>query len=257
VFSDLDGTLLDHDTYEWAPAGPALVRLKHLNVPLVLASSKTAPEIAVVQRDMGLIGLPGIVENGAGVVGIGTGTETAGADYGAIRQSLGGLPLELRKKFVGFGDMGVEGVMEASGLSREQASLACARSFSEPGLWTGTDEQKQNFLFLLSEQGISARQGGRFLTLSFGKTKAGAMAQVAAHYNAPRTIALGDAPNDVEMLEAADVGVIVANPHHAPLPTLAGEAKGRILRTALPGPEGWNKAVLELVAHFTREDKKG
>ena len=27
LFSDLDGTLLDHDSYDWSPAKPALERL--------------------------------------------------------------------------------------------------------------------------------------------------------------------------------------------------------------------------------------
>lgn len=41
LFSDLDGTLLDHDTYDWSPAQPALKQLAALEVPLVLTSSKT------------------------------------------------------------------------------------------------------------------------------------------------------------------------------------------------------------------------
>lgn len=45
IFSDLDGTLLDHDDYRWQAAGPALDRLKAAQIPLVLNSSKTMPEI--------------------------------------------------------------------------------------------------------------------------------------------------------------------------------------------------------------------
>jgi mannosyl-3-phosphoglycerate phosphatase len=94
---------------------------------------------------------------------------------------------------------------------------------------------------------VTARQGGRFLTLSFGGSKADRMAEVIAHYRPARTIALGDAPNDIEMLEAADIGVIVGNPHHSPLPSLQGEDTGRIIRTDRPGPVGWNRAVLALL----------
>ena len=45
IFSDLDGTLLDHDDYRWQAADPALARLRAANIPLVLNSSKTVPEI--------------------------------------------------------------------------------------------------------------------------------------------------------------------------------------------------------------------
>ena len=52
VFSDLDGTLLDHDTYAWDAAKPALTRLALLGCPVILTSSKTAAEITVLQADM-------------------------------------------------------------------------------------------------------------------------------------------------------------------------------------------------------------
>ena len=45
-FSDLDGTLLDHENYDWSAAKPALSELKRQGLPLILASSKTAAEIA-------------------------------------------------------------------------------------------------------------------------------------------------------------------------------------------------------------------
>ena len=63
----------------------------------------------------------------------------------------------------------------------------------------------------------------------------------------PMTLALGDAPNDIEMIEAADFGVIVANPAHEPLAELQGEALGRIRRTRAIGPAGWNEAVLAIL----------
>jgi len=73
------------------------------------------------------------------------------------------------------------------------------------------------------------------------------MAEVAAGLGADVTLALGDAPNDVEMLEAADHGVIVRNDDGPGLPPLAGETTGRITRTELAGPAGWNIAVLEIL----------
>ena len=79
-------------------------------------------------------------------------------------------------------------------------------SFSEPGTWRGTAEQKQEFLAALAEKGVSAQQGGRFLTLSFGRNKVDQMRSIIDTYNPRHTIALGDAPNDVAMLEHADIG---------------------------------------------------
>lgn len=238
VFSDLDGTLLDHDTYKWDAAVPALRQLRQIGAGVVLASSKTAAEMRVIRSEMGLSNWPAIVENGAGVLGEGG----SAADYQIIRDALDDAPY--RTHFRGFGDMSVQAVVDATGLSHDAAELAKTRQFSEPGIWSGTDAEKARFLAGLADAGISAREGGRFLTLSMGKTKADQMAQLFADLKPEHTLALGDAPNDVEMLEAADHGVIIANPHRPALPPLAGEQSGTITRSREPGPIGWNAAVI-------------
>lgn len=243
VFSDLDGTLLDHSTYSWAPAQPALDRLAAQDVPVVLATSKTASETAHIQAQLGLSTYPAIVENGAGLTGLDLPEDEIADAYSSLRSALDTLPSELRAGYTGFGDMSVDDISRVTALPIKDAERAKARTFSEPGIWTGSNAGKQAFLAKLAEEGVVARSGGRFLTLSFGKTKMDRMAQVLAHLGARTSIALGDAPNDVEMLEAADHGVIVANPHHPPLPELRGEDSGRVIRTVQAGPAGWNEAV--------------
>ncbi|WP_068108676.1 HAD-IIB family hydrolase [Tropicimonas marinistellae] len=245
VFSDLDGTLLDHATYSPAPARAALDRLRAAAIPLVLASSKTAVEIDVLRREIGCEAYPAIVENGAGLLEADP-TESD-TDYTRLRAALDQVTPDLRAHFAGFADLGVDGVALATGLAPEDAANASRRQFSEPGLWNGSNAELDSFLQELEALGVSARHGGRFLTLSFGGTKADRMAEVASRYDNPPKLALGDAPNDREMIEAADYGVIVANPHGTPLPPLPGEAAGRIHRTSAPGPEGWNSAVLDLL----------
>jgi mannosyl-3-phosphoglycerate phosphatase len=128
--------------------------------------------------------------------------------------------------------------------------LAKQRAFSEPGEWHGTAAQKEKFLEHLAGLGITAQQGGRFLTLSFGRNKSDQMRRIIETYVPVHTIALGDAPNDIQMLEYADYGVVIANPHGAPLPLLKGEAEGRIIRTKAAGPTGWNTAVLDFIEQF-------
>lgn len=249
VFTDLDGTLLDHATYGWNAAQPALDRLARLGAPVILASSKTAAEIIPIQHMMGLTGLPAIVENGAGLVGLGAGL-FGNDDYTNLRRLLDDLPADLRAGFRGFADMDLPEVVALTGLDMQAAARARTRAYSEPGLWQGDADSRAAFLSALKAKGVTARQGGRFLTLSFGKTKADRMDEVIARYRPTRTLALGDAPNDIEMLEHADIGVVVANPHHPPLPALEGDDKGRIIRTDKPGPEGWNLAVLALLNRF-------
>lgn len=247
VFTDLDGTLLEHGSYSHAPAAEALAALQAKRIPLILASSKTAAEIAPLHHELGLGDWPAIVENGAGLYDPGRGLDGIDAEYTQIRAALDALPDDLRRPYRGFGDMSVADVVAATGLPPEGAALAKTRCFSEPGLWAGDATGEAAFLAALAAQGIAGRHGGRFLTLSLGRTKADAMAEVCARFNADTTIALGDAPNDAEMIAAATYGVWVKNPHAPPVPPIDPTNSTQIRYTDDPGPAGWNQAVLALL----------
>jgi mannosyl-3-phosphoglycerate phosphatase len=234
VFSDLDGTLLDHETYGFDAARPALDRLVRLGIPVILASSKTRAEMRPLQQAMGLPDWPMIRENGA------DGEPDA---YARLRAALNALDPALRTPFEGFGDMGTARVAALTGLDPDAAARARQREATEPGLWQGGDGALGAFLAALARAGIVARRGGRFLTLSFGGTKADRMAEIMAALNRSRSIALGDAPNDAEMLDFADIGVIIENPNAPPMPALGAH----VIRSALPGPRGWAHEIGRLL----------
>lgn len=253
VFSDLDGTLLDHETYDFEPARPALDKLARMNIPLILASSKTEAEMRPIAAAMGRA-FPMIVENGAGIAEpeeLDTGS-SEGLPYRHIRRLLQDLPQNLTGTFQGFGDWTSAEIARHTGLSTEAAERARQRRFSEPGLFSGTAAQRDAFNHILANAGLQAVQGGRFLTIMPKTSKAERMAELAARLQATtgepiRTIALGDAPNDIAMLKAADIGVIIANPAHGPLPVTQRERAGHIVRSTLAGPSGWNEMILKLV----------
>lgn len=247
VFTDLDGTLLDHDSYSAEAAASALARLKRAEIPVILASSKTGTEMIEIRETLGLSQYPAIVENGAGLLPAHLKTLDPSLDYQKLRQILSGIDSALRRGFVGFGDWDVAEIAKQTGLPRAQAALAGQRQFSEPGVWQGHAEDLPRFLTALATHGVTARQGGRFLTLSFGASKADQMAAICADFAATRSIALGDAPNDIEMLQAADIAVVIANPHHTSLPPLPREPDPSVLRPAGAGPKGWNAAIHQIL----------
>jgi mannosyl-3-phosphoglycerate phosphatase len=256
VFTDLDGTLLDHDSYSFEAARSALELLNARGIPVILASSKTEAEMRPIAETIG-ISYPMIVENGAGVVGLGSDDgprdRHSSSPYNHLRSLLRELPKELGACFEGFGDWDVARVSQETGLPLPAADLARQRHFSEPGRFTGTEAQREAFLGLLDAQGFTAVQGGRFFTLMPKTSKAERMAEVVAHYQRSveepvRTVALGDAPNDLAMLQAADCGIIIANPAHKALPVTERERQGAILRSEQSGPHGWNIMIHQLVA---------
>ncbi|MEM9568306.1 MAG: HAD-IIB family hydrolase, partial [Cyanobacteria bacterium P01_E01_bin.34] len=67
VFTDIDATLVDHQTYSFEAALPAIARLKRLGYPIIFNSSKTIAEQQQLRIELN-IQAPFIVENGAAVV---------------------------------------------------------------------------------------------------------------------------------------------------------------------------------------------
>lgn len=253
VVSDLDGTLLDHETYSWAAARPALDVLRSAGAGVVLASSKTAAEISDLRDAIDFPDWPSIVENGSGLLEPREDPSGDSSVYETLRSAIATLPAGFR----GFGDMTDQEVSDRTGLSLSAAQKARMRRFSEPGVWDGDSASLDAFLEAARAASLTVQRGGRFTTLSFGGTKADKVVELIARFKPRHTIVLGDAPNDVEMLKQADHGVIVANPSSPDLPLLPGEAEGRIRRTTRPGPEGWAEAVLDILKELQHQKDTG
>ena len=66
VFTDLDGTLIDFETYSAELSAPSLRELQGAGVPVVFCSSKTRGEQQALLDSLEL-SLPCIVENGSGL----------------------------------------------------------------------------------------------------------------------------------------------------------------------------------------------
>jgi len=252
VFTDLDGTLLDHQTYGYEAARPALARLRDRGIPLVLCTSKTAAEILALRDNPDFRDCAAIVENGAGLLDPGSREPVPTPTHARLMDLVDSLPGHLRNTFSGFSNWSLETLVEFTGLDTHSARRAARRDYSEPGLWQGSAQERREFEAELGRLGVVMQQGGRFLTLGFPASKADRMREMIAASEASRgvpvtAIALGDAANDIEMLEHADIGIVVPNPAHAGIPTLAGESRGRIMRATAAGPAGWNDSLLALL----------
>jgi mannosyl-3-phosphoglycerate phosphatase family protein len=257
VFSDLDGTLLDHETYSFEAALPALQALKSQGIPLVLCSSKTRAEMLGIWLSLGL-NAPFIAENGGGVfvpkehflaaepgwkpAGPGWRMMALGKPIAEVRAAFAGFKERFSAK--GFGDLSDQAVAVLTGLSEAEAARAREREFNEPVWLPEPDQQTEAFMQAAREVGLEVTRGGRFFHLLAGGDKGKAVQKVAGLYriydDKLLTMALGDAPNDLPMLAQADRPVLVARPDgvHAGL-DLTG-----LIREPGIGPIGWNRAVL-------------
>lgn len=258
LFSDLDGTLLDHDSYSWASAEPALERLRMAGIPLVLSSSKTSAEMAAIRNEMGNRD-PYIVENGAAVVipehyfgGVREQVVTFGASRDVVLSELGRLRAA-GAQFRGFNDMATEELAGLTGLDVVAASRALQRHATEPLIWQGSDGELEAFRASLAAANLRLVQGGRFWHAMGIFDKADGARFLLEKYQerygreSLLAIALGDSPNDQQLLESADIPVVIRglNSDSVQLPS-----DRHAVRSLRSGPEGWNDCVLNLLFEY-------
>ena len=262
VFTDLDGTLLDHDTYSFEPALPALAMLAQKNIPVIVNSSKTLVEILKIRSALDNCH-PFIAENGS-VVAVpeqtfpglthkdplfqpqsGLLVRRLGGDRKAVLDILNRLRQTHDFSFEGFADMNPARLSRVTGLTENQAIQAGQRLSTEPVLWQDTPEQWEAFTGHLADAGLGWVQGGRFISISRPFDKKDGVACLLNLYTekmgkVPFTIGLGDSPNDQAMLDMMDIAVVIRS---ARCNQIKLNRPQTIIRTTARGPEGWQEAM--------------
>ncbi len=252
IFTDLDGTLLDHHSYSWQAARLALQQLKTQLVPLILCTSKTAAEVSELHQELEL-STPYIVENGAAII-LPDAKDPAhffGKSYTELIDFVQLLRENKGYRFSGFNDFSVADVASETGLDLPQAKLAKQRLCSEPIRWDDGKDALAEFQRDLAKYDLQLLRGGRFYhILSKAADKGTALRWLLKHYPSPEkrnwySVALGDGPNDQSMLEAADLAVVIPSASG-----LSPEPKNTtIIRAKEQGPNGWNQTVLEILKY--------
>jgi mannosyl-3-phosphoglycerate phosphatase family protein len=267
IFTDLDGTLLDHHTYSWAAARPALSEIRRRGVPLVFCTSKTRAELMPLRRRL-RNAHPFITENGGGVfVPRGYFRSQAveivlGRPYSEIIAALEEIARQAGARVRGFHQMSVSEIARATGLSRHEPRLARRREFDEPFTFLGASPSVQRrFARLVRRRGLDLTRGGRFWHLFSGADKGVAVRKLAALYRRSwrrpfSTLALGDSANDLPLLAAARRAVLLPGPDGR-FDRRVTRALPRVRRAVAPGPSGWNEAVLEALARISPRRRRG
>lgn len=267
IFTDLDGTLLNGETYDYAATVPIIQQLKSLKIPVVPVTSKTRAEVSTLRQEVGLTD-PFVTENGSGIfveVNHNPFKEPPGEqedDYYVVdlgcpyvqaRAGLRVIANELRHSLLGFGDMTIERLQKYTGLSAKDAQEAKAREFSEPFI-TPKAVTSEQIVEAVETIGFKVVVGDRFSHLIGPDAgKGNAVKRLVALYQSilPSdenivTIGLGNSPNDLDMLENVDHPIVLPGAE-GPHPQLGN--RGWHIASA-SAPQGWVDAVTAICQQF-------
>lgn len=255
VFTDLDGTLLDQDTYSYDESMEGINILREKNIPLILCSSKTDPEMRLIHDEL-CLSTPYIFENGAGIRFHCGGkkekdsVEITGKNNNELKRFLTLLKRKINKEIKTIHDMDIHEIAGLTGLPGNKAELARRRIGSLPFIIIGMDDIDSAYLdnlnAVLKGHDLAVTRGGRFFHLSSANAdKGSAVKRVIDYYKSEyhgdvvKSIGIGDSHNDIAMLMAVDIPFLVRRRDGSAI----DHDISNISVTEKAGPAGFTEAV--------------
>ncbi len=260
IFTDLVGSLLDHNTYSFEPAIDTLEMLEELGIPVIVCTSKTSSEIRRFQKDAG-IRHPFISENG-GAIFVPSGYFSN--DIGSCRHDKGfdvielGTPVShlervldmIRHQGIGiksFADMTMKELAEDTGLDKQSARLARKREYDQ-AFRIEDSKDTERIREMIEAEGFRFSKGGRYAHITGDNDKGRAVRILSDLYKKEypaqdiKTIGLGDGDNDLPMLETVDIAVLIKNRAHK-----TPKVKDDVIRSKKEGPVGWSLEIRNIL----------
>ncbi|RPJ86769.1 MAG: HAD-IIB family hydrolase [Acidobacteria bacterium] len=255
LFTDLDGTLLDLDGDISHEAESGLARLATLGVPVCALTSKTAAELSPLLGHL-RISSPAGFENGAGILFPGGYPQLSDRAVPAwvLRDIADGLRRKTGAPLRTIWELTDHELGALTGLSASHFPAVRERLASAPLL---VEEKWDQALAeaLPPERSLTLVRGNRFLHLQGSHDKGTVVNRLLAAVPRPSgfVVACGDSPNDIPMLEAAEVRVIIPSAL-GPHPSLIERFPGAIV-APYPHGKGWAGAI-DLLLNGTTEHEQ-
>ena len=263
--TDLDGTLLGHDDFGFAPIRDAILGLIESGISIVPNSSKTRREIDGFCTSLG-VRLPYIYENGAGIGNAdlvaslsdrrapGNPRGTSIRDIEAIWERSISPALRHACRFLK--DMPPLDQARHLGLRGHDLELAMRRDYSSPFLFSGDRGSVDKLVVEARGAGLAIKRGGRVCNLSGQHDKEGYNFTLRAAYRSAGTrlciVGFGDGENDVDMLQQADIACIIPRPG-APALTLP-HPPPKVITASQSAPHGWIEAAMLALENIRKRE---
>jgi mannosyl-3-phosphoglycerate phosphatase len=273
VFTDLDGTFLDEETYSFKQAIEALEQLKKLSVPIVFCSSKTSGEIEYYREKTGIRD-PFIIENGGAIfIPKGYFCQQYNFDYSSNGYNiikLGSGYLELIREFKDIqkklgikvkstSELSPQEITQFTALSLKEARLSKKREYGEPFLVDSlSSEDKQRLFEEINKRGLHYTQGNIFYHLHGNNNKGKAAKRLIEiyrrDYDTVTSVGLGDSPNDLTLLQSVNIPILIRKKDLSYNKEVKEKVNGLFISPDA-GPSGWNHMILNWLNGSLKKDK--
>jgi len=263
IFTDLDGTLLDHKNYSYGDNKKFISFIINNQNDVIFNTSKTFSESSDLLNELNLTNMPFSTENGALLYFPKNRFKKIknSLDYGrywkikiAKLSSLNWHKFLLKKqkifKFLIAQDLDSKILKKYTNLDNTIKMLK--REASQIILWQDSLINLKKFKYEVKheKQGILI-QGSRFMQISSVCNKRIAKNLISHVYDiqfhgkySKNTIALGDSKNDIDMLNSAKYSCLIKNPSGS-FPKLRSNKKN-IIKSSKLAPDGWSQVLYKL-----------
>ena len=260
IFSDLDGTFLNHNDYSYSDLKKFISKIKKKS-EIIFSSSKTFSEIRKICKKIN-INFPFIVENGACIYFPKNYFNFKPLHQKIIEyQNFIGLPIgsnNLRKlkdqidknfkkdfKFSFFSELNDKKIAKITNLKIKDVADSKKRQFSDPIYWKDTNKNLKLFKKQVKEKKIIISEGGRFIHLDVDYDKGKAVQKFLEIYKNQKsksllTISLGDSENDISMLELTNYSCCIKS---SPKKKLCLKKSFNIYYSVKEAPLGWKESL--------------
>ncbi|MDG1981801.1 MAG: HAD-IIB family hydrolase [Alphaproteobacteria bacterium] len=270
IFTDLDGSLLNHSNFEFYTIKPFILKCLRNNIRIIPNTSKTKNEVEFFSEQLG-VDIPFIVENGSAIHNLDLVcshfdknikslilSRTANEIFEIFNNKV---PLSLRNQCLFLKDMNASKQSKVLGLNGEQLTSALNRLYSIPLIFNGPIEIKNELISIFNDLDIKFHEGGRVINICDNCSKGDAMKIILKKMEDIKkkyhSIVIGDSPNDISMLALSNQPCVVPLPDEENLNKLKLK---KVIRANQVAPDGWKEVVLKSLDRINfklKEDSYG
>jgi len=250
IFTDLDGSLLNKDTFRFDEIEDYFRKLISLGIKIIPNSSKTESELLDFNKEYNL-NLSFIAENGSSINGLNLihknlpETISMGKTVDKIYEIYSkNIPDVLEQKVIFISKLDKREQEKILGLSLHKIKLAMDRKYSIPIQFKGSEVEKNEFIKRINNAGLTIQTGGRIMNICDKVNKSKAIAKTLELIsneiqNEIVTIGVGDNQNDMDMLKETDYSCLVKNDNFdSSLINM-----DNLIKSSEPSPLGWADVI--------------